>query len=96
MSAAGRRSPRANVDALLFVAWLDSLSTHEEDVDGRLRLYINNVHPDADTKRELRRYRNGHVATLRPSTVSRLLSYLNLNMEDLPSGSSDRSTEEGR
>lgn len=83
MSVRRRKSPFDNVDAVQFIAWLDSLSTYDADVDGKTRLYINNVHPEPDIKREIRRYRHGHVATLRLSTANRLSSYFNLKLEDM-------------
>lgn len=83
MSVRKRRSPVANVDAVQFIGWLDSLSHYDADVDGKTRLYINNVHPEPDIKRELRRYRHGHVVTLRAHTANRLSSYFNLKLEDM-------------
>lgn len=88
MSADRRKSPKSNVSAVELTAWLDQLSSLDHDVDGKTRLYINNVHPDPIMKRELRRYRNGQVRSLRPVTVQRVLTYFNLKLEDMPHGKS--------
>lgn len=89
MSARGRRSPKSNVNALEFIAWLDTRRKYERDVDNYERQYINGVWVDHDTRRELRRYRNGHIATLRISTITRILNKFNLTYEDYQHGSSN-------
>lgn len=83
MSVRERRSPKGNVDAVEFITWLDSFSSHDDDVDGKQRLYINNVHPDEVVKRELRRYRHGQVLSIRTVTAERIATYFNLNLRDM-------------
>jgi hypothetical protein len=73
-----RRPPKENVDAQELVRFLDTHATLEADLDGVTRSYINNIRVDLITKRELRRYRNQHVLTVRPRTLNRLLSHFNL------------------
>lgn len=73
-----RRPPVQNVDALGLIQFLDSHATMEEDLDHVTRSYINGVWVDANTKRELRRYRHQHVLTVRPRTLTRLLTQFNL------------------
>jgi len=73
-----RRAPRENVDAQELVEFLDTHATLEADLDGVHRSYINNIRVDLNTKRELRRYRHQHVLTVRPRTLTRLLTQFNL------------------
>ena len=73
-----RRSPRRNIDAADVVALLDSRATIEVDIDGVTRSYINGVWVTPTWKRQIRRWRNGHVRSLRPETLAELLNYFNL------------------
>lgn len=81
-----RHSPYVNIDAVQFIAWLDSLRTYEPDVSGVDHVFINGVHLDPAMKRTLRRYRNRHVQSVRTITASKLLKQLNLKLEDMPNG----------
>lgn len=83
-----RRSPKRNVDAPTFVAWLDSQAVYAVDLDSVRRVYINNIWVDPTLKRELRRYRNGQVKTLRPEVAAHIANTFNLSMEDFQHGSS--------
>jgi hypothetical protein len=82
MSARKPRYPKDSLDALEFVKWLDSQREYSLDTDGTTRVYVNGVWLDPDFKRELRRYRNGHIVTIRTDTAKRLLSILNLSLGD--------------
>jgi hypothetical protein len=83
-----RRSPKRNVTAAELVEFLDTYATIGVDIDRAQRSYINNVWVDAIHKRELRRYRNGHVRSIRPETLDQLLQHFNLKekwLEQQPS-----------
>jgi hypothetical protein len=73
-----RRSPKRNVSAVELMEFLDTYATIGVDLDRTQRSYINNVWVDAIHKREIRRYRNGHVKSIRPETLQRLLDNFDL------------------
>jgi hypothetical protein len=73
-----RKSPKRNVTAIELVAFLDAHATLNVDLDRTRRSYINGVWVDPLHKREIRRYRNGHVRSIRPETLEELLTYFNL------------------
>lgn len=76
-----RRRPFKNVDAGDFLAFLEGYLTRPLDLDGVRRTYLNGVHLDPSHRRELRRYRNGQVASVRPSTAHRIADHFNLTQE---------------
>lgn len=76
------KSPKNNVDAGAFSAFLDAHKHRDLDLDDIERVYINNVWIDPTLKRILRRYRNGHIRTLRPAVATRILTQLNFTLED--------------
>lgn len=73
-----RRSPKRNVPAVDLMAFLDSYATMDVGLDRTPRSYINNVWVDENHKRVIRRYRNGHVRSIRPESLTELLNYFNL------------------
>lgn len=83
---ASRRSPRRNVDASTFVQWLDNRRSDVLDIDRVHRAYIHGVWLDPDTRRELRRYRNQTVRSIRPETAERILNIFNYTLEDYNNG----------
>jgi hypothetical protein len=78
VAAMKRRSPKRNVSAAELMEFLDSYATIGVDLDRTQRVYINNVWIDPIHKREIRRYRNGHVRSIRPETLELLLEHFNL------------------
>jgi hypothetical protein len=77
-----RRSPRRNIPASTFVQWLDSHRRWGVDLEGYERPFINGFEIDKDTKREIRRWRNGHVLSIRPEVAQRIADMFNLTMEE--------------
>jgi len=71
-----RRSPSRNVPADELIEFLDRYAII--DVGADPRSYINNVWVDPIHKREIRRWRNGHVRSVRPETARNLLNFFNL------------------
>lgn len=76
-----RQRPHRNVPAAPFSAFLEGHLTRVVDLDGTRRTYLNGVWVDATHKRELRRYRHGQVATIRPATIDRLIHHFHLTKE---------------
>lgn len=76
-----RRSPRRNITATDLMDFLDRYATIEVDLDLISRSYIHGVWVDPVHKREIRRYRNGQVKSIRPETLQNLLSYFNLETQ---------------
>lgn len=72
------RSPRKNIPAADVVAYLDKHAIVDRDSDGVRRSYINNVWVDSTYKRIIRRWRHGHVRSIRPATVRILLDHFKL------------------
>jgi hypothetical protein len=73
-----RRSPRHNVPASEVLALLDTYATISTDLDGQTRSYINGIWVTPTWKREIRRWRNGQIRTIRLSTLNELLDFFDL------------------
>lgn len=81
-----RRSPHANIVSADFVQWLDNQRDYVLDLDDVHRVYINGHWLTPTLKRELRRYRNGTVTSIRTTTATTILTQLGFTMEDFTNG----------
>lgn len=73
-----RHSPHRNTPAAELIDFLDAHAILDVDIDGVQRGYINGVWIDSLHKREIRRYRNGQVRSIRPESLSKILEFFNL------------------